>query len=486
MKFKQNLFILIVLISNSLLAQSPAPQMNKIQQQELKDQLYELASDDFKGRRGGELGEMRASVWVAQKAMEAGLKPAGEDGSYFQFFNLKRSRIANTSSINVDGNDLNLWKEIWPINLLDARIEGSVVWLDGIPDSSVDLKGKIVALNIMPRSPMTLTWVSLWQYRYTDSAMRQHSKELLDRGVAAIIFVADDTVESLISFTGFHYEEGSYGIEGRTVANTDTVPIILASKNLEKAFSKKGAYLKTTLKVENFDYPSVNVIAKAEGTDPILKDEYVLFSGHQDHDGVGPSVNGDTIWNGADDNATVTVAMLAIGRAWSIQPAKRSALFVWHGAEERGLLGSRYFVGHPTVALSSIAAVLNGDMIGRNAPDSAALLGSTEPHLNSAELVAMALSANESITKFNLDFSWDAEDHPENWYFRSDHLPYAEANIPAIFFTTLLHPDYHTPFDSPDKIDYTKLTKMTKWMYETGWRVADTAKRPALTVETIK
>jgi Zn-dependent M28 family amino/carboxypeptidase len=94
-------------------------------------------------------------------------------------------------------------------------------------------------------------------------------------------------------------------------------------------------------------------------------------------------------------------------------------------------MGSRYFVSHPTVELSSIAAVLNGDMIGRNAPDSAALLGATEPHLNSSDLVAITLAA--SIANFKVDTSWDAADHPENWYGRSDHLPYAQANVPAIF-----------------------------------------------------
>lgn len=483
MKAKQLLLILISFITTSIFAQSTAPQLLKIKQQDLKSQLYELAGDDFRGRRGGELGEMRASVWVAQKAMEAGLQPAGEDGTYFQFFNLKRGRTSDRSSIRVDGSTLELWKEIWPTNLVDTTLSGSVVWLNNMPDDTTDLKGKIVAMNLLPPTPMTLNWVSLWQARYTWKALSQQESELRKHGVAAIILIADETVESLMSFIGFRYEEGTYGIEGRESLTTDTIPILLASKQLEQTFSKGEAYLTSDLSVEYFDYPSINVVAKVEGTDPLLKEEYVLFSGHQDHDGVGPAVNGDPIWNGADDNASVTVAMLAIGRAFSSEPAKRSALFVWHGAEERGLLGSRYFVSNPTVELSSIAAVINGDMIGRNAPDSAALLGVIEPHLNSSELVAIALAANENLDNFKLDFSWDAENHPENWYFRSDHLPYAEANIPAIFFTTLLHPEYHTPFDSPDKIDYEKLTKMTKWMYETGWRVAERDRRPALTIE---
>ncbi|MDQ6736196.1 MAG: M28 family peptidase, partial [Gemmatimonadota bacterium] len=161
-------------------------------------------------------------------------------------------------------------------------------------------------------------------------------------------------------------------------------------------------------------------------------------------------------------------------------PARRTALFVWHGAEERGLLGSRWFAMHPTVPLSSVVAVLNGDMIGRNSPDTAALLGSQPPHRNSSALVQIALDANRQITHFVVDSSWDRPSQPEGWYFRSDHLPYARAGVPSLFFTTLLHPDYHTPRDEASRIDYAKLERMTKWMYATGWDVANASVRPAV------
>ncbi|MDQ2753109.1 MAG: M28 family peptidase [Bacteroidota bacterium] len=232
--------------------------------------------------------------------------------------------------------------------------------------------------------------------------------------------------------------------------------------------------------MQSYLYPSINVIAKVSGTDANLKSEYVLYSGHHDHDGVGAPINGDSIWNGADDNASVSVTMLAIGRAFAKQPAKRSVLFVWHGAEERGLLGSKWYAQHPTVPKNDIVAVINGDMIGRNNPDSAALLGVTKPHRNSMDLVNAAMQANEQTGRFKIDTTWDNTAHPEFWYFRSDHLPYAQAGIPAIFFTTLLHPDYHTVKDEADRIDYPKLTRMAQWMYATGWIVANAAKRPTV------
>jgi Zn-dependent M28 family amino/carboxypeptidase len=217
-----------------------------------------------------------------------------------------------------------------------------------------------------------------------------------------------------------------------------------------------------------------------KGTDSVLKKEYVLFSGHQDHDGIRTPYGNDSIYNGADDNATTCVALLAIARTFKAQPAKRSVLFVWHGAEERGLLGSKWHAAHPVVPKNSIVAVMNADMIGRNNLDSAALLGARPPHMNSHELVAMALEANKEGPKFLIDTLWDKPQHPEYFYFRSDHLPYSRAGIPAIYFTTTLHKDYHTPMDDASRIDIRKLTRMTQWMYRTGWKVANADARPGL------
>jgi Zn-dependent M28 family amino/carboxypeptidase len=244
------------------------------------------------------------------------------------------------------------------------------------------------------------------------------------------------------------------------------------------AVRSPSAHLTALVFAETFYYPSSNVIGVVRGTNPRLANEYVLFSGHHDHDGTRYPVNGDSIWNGADDNASVSVAMLAAARAFVKHPAARPILFIWHGAEERGLLGSRWYVNHPTVPHSEIIAVLNGDMIGRNNPDSAALLGAQPPHKNSNALVEAALRANAELTHFKLDTIWDRPTHPEGWYFRSDHLPYARVGIPSIMFSTLLHPDYHTPRDEPSRIDIPKLAKMTRWMYATAWIVANAPQRP--------
>ena len=119
-------------------------------------------------------------------------------------------------------------------------------------------------------------------------------------------------------------------------------------------------------------------------------------------------------------------------------------------------------------------------MIGRNNVDSASLLGASPPHMNSKDLVNMAHEANKEGPKFLIDTLWDRPEHVEYFYFRSDHLPYARLGIPAIYFTSTLHSDYHTPFDDASRINIKKLTRMTQWIYRTGWKAANSPQRPRL------
>lgn len=481
------LFALCISFSATIFAQgkvSPTtpPALTAIREADLRKDIFELAGDGMRGRRAGTPDEFRAAAWVAQRAQQIGLAPAGDDGTYFQFYNIQRTRTADNGTVQINGKPLTLWKDVWPVQPLDTHVEGQITWLNSLADTINDIKGKIVAINISAPTPLPAKGMSLWGYRYISLAVRQLGAVMRNKGATGVVLVADDITEASIAFAGHNYEEGLYQLEGAANPNIRSVrpmPVLLVRKWVG-AELKNGAAIKADLQAERFLYPSVNVVAKAAGTDAVLKDQYVLFSGHHDHDGVGVPIDRDSIWNGADDNASVTVAMLAIGRAWVAKPGKRTALFVWHGAEERGLLGSRYYAAHPTVKKQDIIAVLNGDMIGRNAPDSAALLGSVPPHRNSLALVNMAYQANQQLTHFKIDTSWDDPKHPENWYFRSDHLPYAQAGIPSIFFTTLLHPDYHTPRDEPQRIDIAKLANMTKWIYGTGWSVSQATQKVAV------
>jgi len=438
----------------------------------------------MRGREAGTLDELRASMWVAKAAQEAGLQPAGVDGTYFQFWPMRRTRLSDASQIAIGGRELALWRDVVVTAPLTVTLDVPLVFADGSPE--VDLHGKAAVAEIhAPTNPPAPT-MSLRAYRYALAAVRQQSQALIERGAAAVILVSDSVADDPMAFGfgGVALARGRYGLDtaaaGSRAPASPNVPVLWVRRNMLDALLAPNQRLQARLFSETFTYPSVNVVAKVPGTDRARRNEYVLFSGHQDHDGVRYPIDGDSIWNGADDNASVSVALLAIGRAWSKQPAARSALFVWHGAEERGLLGSYWHALHPVVPLESIVAVLNGDMIGRNNPDSAALLGTQPPHRNSTALARMALDANDHVTHFVIDSSWDRPTHREGWYFRSDHLPYACMRVPALFFSTLLHPDYHTPRDEPQRIDIAKLARMTRWMYATGWEVANAPQRPAL------
>jgi hypothetical protein len=450
----------------------------------LRRDLFVLAADSFRGREAGTLDELRASAWVAERAREAGLEPAGEDGSYFQFWPMRRIRPSTASRAALGGQLLVFGTDAAIVQPANAVIDLPVLFVGEGREADVagrDLTGKAVAAVLSPPTPLPAADVSLRGFRYTRAAIAERTAFLAERGAALVLLVSDSAAEESWDFIGTQLARGRYGLDTAGAAELPAgPPVIWLRSSLLDRVKERRVRLAATLHAESFVQPSVNVVARAPGRDRAAGGQVVLFSGHQDHDGARFAIDGDSIWNGADDNATVSVALLEIARQWRARPGRRSALFVWHGAEERGLLGSRWFVAHPTVPRDSIVAVLNGDMIGRNHPDSAALLGVQPPHRNSTALVAAALDANARTARFAVDTLWDRPDHPEGWYFRSDHLPYARANIPAIFFTTLLHPDYHTPRDEASRIDIAKLARMTSWMYETGRAVADAPERPGI------
>lgn len=476
------LVIAVISCAVSLFAQSvnQPPALAAIREADLKKDLYALADARFKGRSAGTLDELKASMWMAEQFRAIGLQPAGDDGTYFQFFSMWRNRLADQSSVRINNRQLTLWSDVAVSQMASKQLDAPIVFLGNASNldlSSVDVKGKVVALEAVPDG-INMN-ISLPTWRYNRSIMVKYGNALVNRGAAAIIFIADETAEKSWADAVENFKRGSYDIEGGPNAQlTATVPVLWLHAAAKQELQQQAS-LQLNLTIERFQYPSVNIIGKIAGTDPVLSKEYLLFSGHQDAHGIRNTINNDSIYYGADDNASVDVAIMAAARAFKQQPAKRSVLVVMHGAEERGLLGSRWYSSHPTVPLGNIVTVLNGDMIGRNHPDSAAILGVQVPHRNSAELVQMAMDANREGPRFKLDTLWDKPTHPEGWYFRSDHLPYARLGIPSLMYTTLLHPDYHTPMDNAQNIDYAKLKKMAEWMYRTGWKVAMAAKRPA-------
>lgn len=321
------------------------PALEAITEAELRRDLFALASDELRGREAGELDEMRASAWVAERAREAGLLPAGDDGTYFQFFPVRRVRTAAHSTISIGGAALALARDVVVAVPVDARVDLPIVWVGEGREAdvaNVDLRGKAAAAFVTPPNTPPVSWISLWARRYTQAAIRDRAAFLAQRGAAAVLLVSDSVAETQFQVTGSAMLRGRYLLnDGTEQRPAGQPPVLWLPRRMLDAVRAPGQRLVASLTTESFVYPSANVVAVAPGADPALRGEHVVFSGHQDHDGTRVPVGGDSIWNGADDNATVSVAMLAIARAFTRQPGRRSALFVWHGAEERGLLGSR-------------------------------------------------------------------------------------------------------------------------------------------------
>jgi hypothetical protein len=477
-------------------ARSEVPRgIREIRDADLKRDLFAMASEEMRGREGGTLDEMKASIWVADQYAKIGLEPAGEDGTWYQWFNIVRTRVSLTESrVTIDGQSMALYGDIIPLGVARVDTSGPVLWVHNPSDTAVDVRGRIVATRLATPAPGSVRPYSYpYSNRYATAAIAATMTPLARRGAAAVLVVADSLVDANFDALAVMRVRGDYDVDRatpRAAGGSDRVapvpalgsgptPGFVVRSRMESGL-RGGPSVAMTIRLERFEVPSVNVIGKLRGTDPVLRDEYVLYRSHQDANGVRLLVPGDSVLAGADDNASVTVAELAAARAFVAQRPKRSLLFVNHGAEERGLLGSRYHSAHPVVPLERIVAVINGDMIGRNHPDTATLLGAQPPHRSSKELVDMALAANAATSKFVLDTLWDRPTHLEGWFFRSDHLPYARLNVPSLMFSTNLHDDYHTANDVPERIDYAKLTRMTRWMYLTGWYVANAAKRPAV------
>jgi Zn-dependent M28 family amino/carboxypeptidase len=313
-------------------------------------------------------------------------------------------------------------------------------------------------------------------------------------------------------------ERGSTVVEKFQSPSTSLLPSIVASPKLANAIFQgerlnataiyESAYggempapftmntekkLSMNIVVKSESAGTQNIVAVWEGSDPILKNEYVALGAHYDHVGMCPPVNGDSICNGADDDGSGTTTLLAIAESLAKASArpKRSVLFVWHAGEEKGLWGSRYFTDYPTVPLDKVVTQINIDMIGRSKkegdtnPRNRELSGPNEIYvigskMMSTELGELSEVVNKNYLNLAFNYRYDDPNDPNRFFFRSDHFNYARKGIPIIFFFDGEHEDYHRPGDSPDKIDYQKMEKVARTIYMTLWELANRATRPTV------
>ncbi|MFV0247335.1 MAG: M28 family metallopeptidase [Tenacibaculum sp.] len=233
--------------------------------------------------------------------------------------------------------------------------------------------------------------------------------------------------------------------------------------------SKRGRNLKD----------SENVLAFIKGA--AKPEEVVIISAHLDHEGIK---NGK-IYNGADDDGSGTVAILEIAEAFkkAVEAGKtplRSILFLHVTAEEKGLLGSKYYTENPIFPLANTVANLNIDMVGRvddkhkENPNYVYLIGSDKL---STELHNLSEEINQKYTNIDLDYTYNDENDPNRFYYRSDHYNFAKHNIPIIFYFNGTHADYHKPSDTADKINYELLESRTRLIFHTAWEIANRKNR---------
>jgi peptidase M28-like protein len=224
-----------------------------------------------------------------------------------------------------------------------------------------------------------------------------------------------------------------------------------------------------------------NTVGILEGSDPRLKDEYLVYSAHMDHIGITPG-QPDSINNGADDDASGTVGVIELAEAFSRPGArpKRSIIFLTVSGEEKGLWGSKYFSEHPPVPIGQIVADINIDMVGRNWPDTIVAIG--KEHSDLGATLNRVNAAHRELGMTAIDDRWPEE----RFYFRSDHYNFARRGVPILFFFNGVHEDYHEVTDSPEKINSEKEARILRLLFHLGQEIGNAPRRPQWKPESYK
>jgi Zn-dependent M28 family amino/carboxypeptidase len=217
-----------------------------------------------------------------------------------------------------------------------------------------------------------------------------------------------------------------------------------------------------------------NVVGILEGSDPVLKDEYIVYSAHMDHVGFRSGIEGDSIWNGADDDASGTIGVVELAEAFALllPRPKRSLIFLAVSGEEKGLWGSSYYADNPSVPIEQLVADLNADMIGRNWPDTIVAIG--KEHSDLGATMNRVNDEHPELGMTAIDDIWP----DERFYYRSDHYNFARKGVPVLFFFNGTHEDYHQPSDEVSKIDSEKTSRIIRLMFYLGLEVANAPERP--------
>lgn len=522
-------------------AQQPAPALDAIRVAELRADLFFLAGDAMRGRLTDTVENLATGDYIRSRFERAGLQPAAAGGSFFQNYLLMTATLGADNHLRVSGMDgvtrtLVHGQEFFPQRFsASGAVEGDLVFAGfgitapkfGHDDYKGDVAGKIAL--VLDHEPGERDPNSPFEGVVTAEQAAPWRKALAaqEHGAIGILYVADvhthpepvnleQTARTVWPATAPHlktYMLASWAdrlhIPAAQISPALAAQLVVGSGKalsaLASAAEARGGMTATPLPgvrvrlqtdVVRHTVPDRNVVAFLEGSDPALKNEWVLVTAHFDHNGA----DGTQIFNGADDNGSGTVALLEIADAYAEaarqgKRPRRSLLFAAWNSEERGLLGAWAYTDAPLKPLSTIAAVLNMDMVGRNEEIPVGGGGrftglevqTAESNANALNVMGftrapdVATAVDAANAKIGLRLLKRYDNNASNLVRRSDQWPFLQQGVPALGFMTGLHPDYHTVYDRPEKINYEKLEKIARLIYQASWDLANASGRPAST-----
>ncbi|WP_373518912.1 M28 family peptidase [Pricia sp.] len=481
-------------------ATDPTTYAETITEAELKAHLYTYASDEFEGRETGKPGQKKAVEYLKTEYVRLDIPAAKKNGDYFQKVPLEVAQLP-TGTVTVNGKEYVLGNGLLTFSQAEGTYDNIVYVGYGIEEGDysdyrgLDVEGKVILIKAgEPKNQ---------DGSYTLSGSDEKSIwSNLSESIGKRMELASSKGASAV----FYYDEENYGrFKSRFdyMKNNDSGQMELADDEeagfanffidaqLAKALLPDietsdtpellPVDMNIAIKSENKEVDSENVVAIIKGSEK--PDEYLVISSHLDH--IGITADGQ-INNGADDDGSGSVALLEIAEAFKKaadagQGPKRSVVFLHVTGEEKGLLGSRYYTDFdPIFPLENTVVNLNIDMIGRIDPKRNGnrnylyLIGSDKL---STDLHELSESVNKKYTNIEFDYTFNDENDPNRFYYRSDHYNFAKNNIPIIFYFNGTHADYHKPSDTVEKINYDLLENRTRLIFYTAWEVANRDQR---------
>ena len=494
---KQILALVTLLLTAISIGQNPSNYAEYISKHDIKKMLYEYSSDKFMGREVGTNEQKLAVNFLRNKYSEMGIRPANKNGNYFQYVPLINENF-RTVEFKISGEDYFYYKDFitkTPIKSknIDSDLYAYVGY--GIKDKNyndyknIDVKDKIVVA--VAGEPLD----KFGNYFLTKSKTNSIWSNSEESHNVKINLAYEMGASGFILIDDYYFKRYSYYYKNNELKGETNVSLnvpqkqflnMVVGKRIGKKLKKQknGIYQnKITINYKNPSEPFVseNVIAIIKGNE--LPDEYIIISAHLDHIGA----HHNKIFNGADDDGSGTIAILEIAEAFKKAEIdgygpKRSIVFLHVNAEEKGLLGSKYYTDfEPIFPLKSTIANLNIDMIGRTDPkrdygqrNYIYLIGSDKL---STELHEISERVNKKYTNIELDYTYNDDNDPNRFYYRSDHYNFAKNNIPVIFYFNGTHDDYHRASDTADKIEYDLLENRARLVFYTAWELANRQNR---------